>query len=58
MTPTTLNTTNDLSGDIIVCDPSNLEYESDEEMPDAPLPRTTLTNIIITEVEKIEAIKK
>src|SRR6266536_3330154 len=56
--PTTLNTNNDLSSDIIVCDPGNLEYESDEEMPDAPLPRPTFTNIIMTEVEKMEAIKK
>jgi hypothetical protein len=58
MTPTTPNISNDLSGDIIVCDPSNPEYESDEEMPDAPLPRPTFTNIIITEAEKIEVIKK
>ncbi len=56
--PTTLNTNNDLSSDTIVCDPGNLEYKSDEEMPDAPLPRPTFTNIIMTEVEKIEAIKK
>jgi len=56
--PTTLNTNNDLSSDIIMCDLSNLEYKSDKEMPNAPLPRPTFTNIIIIEVEKIEVIKK
>ncbi len=58
MTPTTLNTSNDLSSNTIVCDPSNLEYESNKEMPDASLPQPTFTNIIMIEAEKIEAIKK
>jgi len=53
---TSLDATQDLEGDTIICDPANANYDSDEDMIDAPQP--TFSNIVLSAEEKAEAIKK